>query len=77
MLHGYNIKTFSGIIDETYDKYDGIDRIKCIKEEVKRLLGYSDSEWKKFLLECNEVSVYNVNIIRTTNYEQKIIKELC
>tara|TARA_Y100000114_G_scaffold92170_1_gene85640 strand:+ start:1174 stop:2394 length:1221 start_codon:yes stop_codon:yes gene_type:complete len=77
MLRGYNLQTFDGIIDETYDKFEGVERIKLIKQEVLRLLEYDNNKWNKFILDCKDISSYNYKTIQNTDYEQKTIEQLC
>jgi len=58
-------KSFSSIIDESYDdEFDDRKRMSMVVEETKRLCNLSDDELKHFLSVAKEITLHNYMLIR-------------
>lgn len=71
-IMGY--KTFSSIIDESYDKeLDDGKRMTMILNEIERLCNLNSEELEKFILEARDICNYNYNVLLS---KKKFITEL-
>ena len=69
-LRKLGFKTFSSIIDESYDDADNIDRYKRVIDAAQELVKYYDND------EVKEVCKYNKNLLLSTEHKRKIINEV-
>jgi hypothetical protein len=64
VLKAMGYKTFSPIIDESYDtELDDGKRMIKILNEIERLCNLNQSELEKFLIEAREICEYNYNVL--------------
>lgn len=67
-LRNLGFKTFSPIIDESYDdEFDDTKRLKLIFQEIKRLCSLSESELTTFKNHCLDIVDYNFNLLAEKN----------
>ena len=63
-------KTFSSIIDESYDNANNIDRYKRVIDAAQELVKYYDSDEVKTICE------YNKNLLLSKEHKKKIIDKV-
>ena len=69
-LHDMGFRTFSGIIDESYDLLtDPIERMDACISEVERLCKYSNSEWQELWPELKAITDHNFDVIMSKNFK--------
>lgn len=74
-LRRMGYKTFSSVIDESYDEEENYStRIYKVLKEIERLCNLNNNEIKHFLKETEEICQYNFNIlINTRNFKEILI----
>ena len=66
-----NLKSFSNIIDESYDEYDGTDRVDMIFKELDRLI--SSGKIYTLLDDCKEILEHNYHMVKEfINYNREM-----
>jgi hypothetical protein len=58
----FNLKSFSNIIDESYDEYDGTDRVDMIFKELDRLI--SSGKIYTLIDDCKEILEHNYHLVK-------------
>lgn len=69
-LRKLGFKTFSSIIDESYDDADNIDRYKRVIDAAQELVKYYDSD------EVKSICKYNKNLLLSKEYKKEVIEEV-
>ena len=70
VLHDMGFRTFSGIIDESYDLLtDPIDRMDACISEVEKLCKYSNSDWQELWPELKAITDHNFDVIMSKNFQ--------
>lgn len=69
-LRKLGFKTFSSIIDESYDNADNIDRYKRVIDAAQELVKYYDSK------EVKEICEYNKKLLLSTKHKINVINKV-
>jgi len=65
LLHYLGYKTFSPIIDESYDLIeDPAERILAVAKEIQRLSNLNEEELRDFIIKAREITEYNFKVLK-------------
>lgn len=75
-LRRYGIKTFNGLIDESYDLiHDPVLRLQAVVSEMKRIASLTKEQKQQLWLQLNEIAVYNKQLFFSSAWHDQIVKE--
>lgn len=75
-LRDYGFKTFSGLIDESYDQIqDPAERLQFIINEMHRIKSMPTETKLQFFRQLNEIANYNKMLFFSNSWQQQIINE--
>lgn len=75
-LRQYGIKTFDGLIDESYDLIqDPVLRLQAVVAEMKRISELPNEDKRQLWRQLNEIAVYNKNLFFSSTWHDRIINE--
>ena len=75
-LRSYGIKTFDGLIDESYDLIkDPVQRLQAIALEMKRIADLPLHEKKELWHKLNEIATYNKTLFFSDAWYNRIVSE--
>jgi hypothetical protein len=75
-LREYGIKTFDGLIDESYDLIqDPVLRLKAIVSEMKRIADLPTDHKQQLWIQLNGIAAYNKNLFFSTAWQERIVSE--
>lgn len=75
-LREYGFKTFSGLIDESYDAVvSPVDRLNCIVNEMRRISNLPLSTKTSLFAELNAIAAYNKNLFFSEGWQEGVISE--
>lgn len=75
-LRDYGFKTFSGLIDETYDTIqDPLDRLEAIVSEMSRIAKLPNKEKVKLYSDLQAIAQQNKQLFFSPAWQQSIISE--
>jgi hypothetical protein len=76
-LRNYGFKTFSGIIDESYDLVDdSVERLSAIIKEMHRISSMNDKEKNIMYCKMQEISQYNREHFWSDRFVNIVVSEL-
>lgn len=65
LLHSLGYKTFSELIDESYDnEYDDSKRVYMVAKEAEKLCNLKSADLSFFLKRCREITEYNFSVLK-------------
>ena len=75
-LRSYGIKTFDGLIDESYDVIkDPVQRLQAITLEMKRIAALPQYEKQELWCKLNEIATYNKKLFFSEAWNNCIVSE--
>ena len=75
-LRSYGFKTFTGLIDESYDLiHNPIDRMQAIVVEMQRISAMPSNEKKQLYYNLNNIAKQNQQRFFSKQFHQQVVKE--
>lgn len=75
-IQQYGIKTFDGLIDESYDLVqDPVQRLQAVVAEMKRIANLSEEDKRQLWIQLNEIAEYNKNLFFSSAWHNHIVNE--
>lgn len=76
-LRSYGFKTFSDIIDESYDSIENpLHRLQAIVKTMKQISLWTDNERAEKMLIANQIAAYNKMHFFSSNFNKQVVTEL-
>ena len=76
-LRGHGYKTFHPFIDETYDSVEDDDeRLRLILNEIKRLVEFTDEQYKEWMRQIKPIVEHNKAHIFNESNDYRVTKDI-